>query len=146
MSEKGIATPSSFAGIIKVNPATITHILNSRNNISLEVVKKILHTFPDINSDWLLSGTEPMFKNEKTFLTSTPSSKVGDLFENQVVESTVRPDISEYSLKNEVEKPKNTPLFIEKQEIKSEKIIAKKIDKIMIFYSDNTFTSFSPEQ
>jgi transcriptional regulator with XRE-family HTH domain len=135
---------SIFAKKINVAPAAVSHILISkRNQPSLEVVTKILNAFPEINSDWLLFGVEPMSKNEKVFLQAEQSPReTGNLFDNP----NGNPSVLEYSKEKVVDKPKNAPLSTEIQDFKQEKNASKKIDKIMIFYNDNTFMSFSPEQ
>ncbi|WP_051312754.1 helix-turn-helix domain-containing protein [Sporocytophaga myxococcoides] len=53
-------TPSSFADTIGIQRSSMSHILSGRNKPSLDVIHKILITFPDILSDWLLTGKGPM--------------------------------------------------------------------------------------
>jgi transcriptional regulator with XRE-family HTH domain len=134
-------TSSAFAENIKVNPATITHILTGRNKLSLDVFEKILDAFPKINPDWLLSGKTPIYRHEKAILHTTQP----DLFENQSVNTDKTSD-SEYSLKKGLEKPEIPYQQPKQQEFKPEIVTAKKINKIIIFYSDNTFMNFSPEK
>lgn len=145
MAEKGL-TSVAFAANIQVNPATITHILKGRNNVSQNVFDKILDAYPGINPDWLRTGKEPMYRHEKFLLHPDQHPTQANLFENPGVEPTHKPDVSEYPLKKEVEKPLNTPQQSKQQEIKPEIIVDKKIDKIIIFYTDNTFRTFSSEQ
>lgn len=49
-----------FASRTGIKSASLSHILNGRNNPSLDVVMKIHETFPDISWDWILYGTGPM--------------------------------------------------------------------------------------
>ena len=56
-------TPAKFADQLQINRAVVSHILNGRNNPSLDVVTKILSEMNYINSDWLLSGTGSMYKD-----------------------------------------------------------------------------------
>ncbi len=75
MLQKGLS-PSGFADKIQVQRSAISHILNGRNKPSLELIQKIIATFPDINIEWLLTGTiskneVPVFlKNEEINLES----------------------------------------------------------------------------
>tara|TARA_B100000902_G_C27284671_1_gene903724 strand:+ start:120 stop:509 length:390 start_codon:yes stop_codon:yes gene_type:complete len=49
-------TNSSFADKIGVPRSSISHILSGRNNPSLDLIIKILKSFPEINADFLLTG------------------------------------------------------------------------------------------
>lgn len=53
-------TASKFADQIGVPRSTISHILSGRNNPSLEFLLKILDTYPDIKTEWLIRGDGPM--------------------------------------------------------------------------------------
>lgn len=56
---------SQFATEIGVQNSTLSHILNNRNNPSLDVLKKILSRFPEISTDWLILGQGSMIRQEK---------------------------------------------------------------------------------
>ena len=56
---------SNFAEKIGINPSGLTHILNGRNQPSLDIVKKIVMAFPEINSEWLIMGMGKMLKTEE---------------------------------------------------------------------------------
>jgi transcriptional regulator with XRE-family HTH domain len=60
-------TNSSFADKIGVPRSSISHILSGRNNPSLDLIIKILKSFPEINADFLLTGelTTPV-NNDKS--------------------------------------------------------------------------------
>ncbi len=47
---------SSFADRIGIARSSISHILSGRNNPSLDIIIKILHSFDEINADFLLTG------------------------------------------------------------------------------------------
>jgi transcriptional regulator with XRE-family HTH domain len=47
---------AAFAEAIGVQRANISHILSGRNRPSLDIVQRILRTFPDLDSDRLLFG------------------------------------------------------------------------------------------
>lgn len=50
---------AAFAKAIGVQRANISHVLSGRNRPSLELVQRILRTFPDLDSDQLLFGSGP---------------------------------------------------------------------------------------
>ena len=56
---------SGFAEKIGINPSGLTHILNGRNQPSLDIVKKIVTAFPEISSEWLVMGMGEMIKSEE---------------------------------------------------------------------------------
>jgi transcriptional regulator with XRE-family HTH domain len=58
-------TSSQFAAEIGIQSSTLSHILNNRNNPSLDVLKKILSRFTEISSDWLILGQGSMLRQEK---------------------------------------------------------------------------------
>jgi len=63
----------AFADTIKLNPSSLTHIFNGRNQASLDVVKKILTAFPEINSEWLVMGVGEMLSDGKTTPPAEPA-------------------------------------------------------------------------
>ena len=101
---------SSFADRVGVQRSSVSHILTGRNKPSLDFIQKTLKEFPRVNGDWLITGR----------------SKVEDKL-----------DFTQ-ELKN---KQENKPL--EKSNSLTQEGIAetlnKKISRIVIFYSDNTF-------
>ena len=55
MENKGLK-PSVFADKIGVNRATISHILSGRNKPSIDFLEKLLRAYPNLNSNWLITG------------------------------------------------------------------------------------------
>lgn len=49
---------SSFADTISVPRSSISHLLSGRNKPSLDFVMKIVHSYPDVDINWLLFGKE----------------------------------------------------------------------------------------
>ena len=145
MDEKGLR-PSTFADAINVTRGTISHILNGRNDPRKETIDKILIAFPDISPLWLWKGEGAMYKRVPVVMQPSPTIKEPDLFgKKNDIEPIDKRQIYEIQPKKEIEKPENsvTPVT---QNINLPIIPAKKIDKIMIFYNDNTFLTFIPEE
>ncbi len=63
LAAKGLNS-SKFAELLGIQKSSVSHFLNGRNNPSLEVVLKILNTFPDLNIEWLVLGVGEMYKKE----------------------------------------------------------------------------------
>jgi transcriptional regulator with XRE-family HTH domain len=57
--------PSALADNIGVNRATISHILSGRNKPSIDFLQKLLHSYPDLNANWLITGIGYMQENKK---------------------------------------------------------------------------------
>ena len=55
---------SSFADKIGVNRATISHVLSGRNKPSIDFLDKMIRAFPDLNSNWIVSGDGLMYKSD----------------------------------------------------------------------------------
>jgi len=147
MKEKGLQQPSSFADEIHVSRGTISHILNGRmingirvyNDPSNDTIKKILKAFPDISPSWFRDGEGLMYKNQRIIQK--------DLFDEKTsVESSGKSQVQENPLKSEVKEAENKIEQTNIQEFKLPNIPTKKIDKLMIFFSDKTFMTFVAEE
>ena len=55
MESEGLKS-SEFADTIGVNRATISHILSGRNKPSIDFFEKLLHAYPNLNANWLITG------------------------------------------------------------------------------------------
>jgi len=55
---------SALADNIGVNRATISHILSGRNKPSIDFLQKLLHSYPDLNANWLITGIGYMQENQ----------------------------------------------------------------------------------
>tara|TARA_Y100001968_G_C18955312_1_gene525086 strand:- start:4 stop:300 length:297 start_codon:yes stop_codon:yes gene_type:complete len=51
---------SVFADRIGVNRATVSHILSNRNKPSIDFIQKLLIVYPDLNANWLITGSGEM--------------------------------------------------------------------------------------
>jgi transcriptional regulator with XRE-family HTH domain len=123
-------TPSYFADEIGVQRSSISHILSGRNKPSFEIIQKIVKRFPNLGYEWLMddSNTIPM---PTTFMTNAD-----DVAENGYVEykKAMLPDKSAKGLHSA-----KTGGFVINAELGD-----KKVEKILIFYSDKSFSEYSP--
>jgi transcriptional regulator with XRE-family HTH domain len=134
-------TPARFADKLQINRAIISHILNGRNNPSLDVVTKILDDMPHINPEWLLKGTGNMYK--EGFVTDILSDEP-DLFRHPVMKTDGELDNAEKPREIDVKSPASSVQFAENKSTDPVKAVDKKITQIIIYYSDQTFETFSP--
>ncbi len=137
MEREGL-TPSKFAEAIGIQRSAMSHILNGRNNVSLDVLIKILERFTYVDSDWLLFGKGEMIREHVL----TEPNLFTNMLEN-------RPNVQVVA-ENRKEIGVETPVNIQKQPVVEQVICqekpSKNVSKIMIFYSDNTFDTFVPEK
>lgn len=147
-------TPSVFADRLQLGRAVISHILNGRNNPSLDVVTRILSKMNYINPDWLITGNGSMYKsgyennvptlnNNDNQLSSNRNEP--DLFSQTVISSPSPSIENEYRKEIEVKKPENNAENTDNKQIIYQKLPEKKITKIIIYYSDNTFETFNAD-
>ncbi len=147
-------TPARFADSLQIGRAVISHILNGRNNPSLDVITRILSQMPNIDSQWLLTGSGSMYKSVQNNINEEikKESNLPNLF-SQLSQESENPiyqpqdtDNLKYRKENIVESPQK-----EVQETINERIIyreapSKKVKQIIIYYTDNTFEVLTPGQ
>ncbi|WP_283687467.1 helix-turn-helix transcriptional regulator [Dysgonomonas sp. Marseille-Q5470] len=146
-------TPSAFADKLQLGRAVISHILNGRNNPSLDVVSRILSKMDYIDSDWLLTGNGKMYKTdnnrEKSHLATSTipvnSNLQPDLFSLNEISQPSDKSESEYRKEIIVEKPQKVEEDIVKQSVIYQKAPERKVTKIIIYYSDSTFETFNAD-
>jgi len=139
-----------FAAEIGIQGSTLSHILNGRNNPSLDVLKKILNRFRTVSSDWLILGVGSMYRTEKQSQTPTlfdlldeNISKSSTLESNFVDKNTSTPQpiqqkimaVQEMSVQTPIETPHSPFIPMLEQSTKA-------VKKIIVYYTDNTFQEF----
>lgn len=144
--------PSAFADKLELGRAVISHILNGRNNPSLDVVTRILAKMDNINPDWLLTGNGSMYKSEvhEEKENSSPVSthmniSQPDLFSQNDI--SLPPNKPEFQYRKEIVVEKSTNVIEDptNQTIVYQKAPMRKVTKIIIYYSDNTFETFNAD-
>jgi transcriptional regulator with XRE-family HTH domain len=110
---KGISA-GELAISLDVQRSNISHILNGRNKPGAALIEKLLLVFPDLNARWLLTGDGNMVNT------------VATASENRDVKATLS---------------KQADNIISASGNKT--IANKPIDKVILLYTDGTFSSFS---
>ncbi|MDY3069592.1 MAG: helix-turn-helix transcriptional regulator [Parabacteroides sp.] len=119
---------AQFAAEIGIQRAAMSHIISGRNNPSLDVLLKILRRFPSVSTDWLLFGNGPM----------TKSAQPAEPAENTTVPTDSNVAFADSIASSLVHQEKERVVTVEKP--------AKTISKIMVFYTDNTFDTYTLEK
>jgi transcriptional regulator with XRE-family HTH domain len=138
-----------FATEIGIQGSTLSHILNGRNNPSLEVLKKILNRFRTISSDWLILGVGPMYRTEKQSQALTLFDNIDEnISKSNVYAENPPPNINQLNSniqsKSVNSKPVDQNLSAEGFKIPITQNIpaSKSVKKIIVYYTDNTFQEF----
>ena len=119
-------TSGSFADAIGVQRSSMSHILNGRNNPSLDFVIKTLQRFPRINTEWLLLGVGNMYQNDQ------PAA------EQPVRELSIFDTVPEPTQKRVIPTIEKVPEIQADTKVDSSKLV----HKVLIFYSDHTYDEF----
>lgn len=135
-------TAGAFAESIGVAQATISHILGPRNKYpSTEVILRLHQRYDDINLEWLLTGKGSMSKNP----TMENSEFDYPLFAENPENAANEPDETENRKEIALETTQKAPKEIARQEIIYKERPPRKITEIRIFFDDNTYETFKPE-
>lgn len=134
---------AQFADQIGVQRSSVSHVLSGRNKPSIDFVQKILQNIDGISADWLLSGRGEFRKK-----IGPPSSIVdtGLLFGE--IESAQSPKklIEETMHYESASSTQTDPLpKTAIPQLLSVPMGQKRLERVLFFYSDNTFTEYRPE-
>ncbi|WP_430811138.1 MULTISPECIES: helix-turn-helix domain-containing protein [unclassified Carboxylicivirga] len=135
-------TPSQFADAIGVQRSGVSHILAGRNKPSVDFLSKLMARFPHISGDWLITGQGEMLRAEA-------AAAVKDRQLHLSMEQE-RPATSfkmpKKALKEEPE-PVYETLSKPQQPVLPPlpKAEGKRIERIIVFYDDRSFSEFRPE-
>jgi plasmid maintenance system antidote protein VapI len=113
---------SAFSEIIGVQRSNVSHVLSGRNKPSFEFIEKIILTFPNVSSHWLITGKHASRDqntsklNNKVHAAFGTNSKLAieSVIDNEVVEKV----------------PEDLICF------------PNEIEKVLIFYRNGTFKSY----
>jgi len=147
---------AQFAEEVGIKNSTLSHILNDRNKPSLDVLKKILGRFQQINPEWLILDNGKMFRpilnsQEPTLFDSidlniNKSDNYNEkLQDNSESNKSVQEIIQQKSISiSDFSNPKNENVekIIEKVFVPQIEYKHKNISRIIIYYDDNTFEEF----
>ncbi len=114
MQDKGL-NAKEFASEVGISSATMSNVINGRNNPSLEVIQKVLNRFRNVSPEWLVLGVGPMYYEQ----TDSPKDDLSDK------EDKRQSVISSMHQRNVTEQKRD--------------IQRRHITRLLIFYDDGTF-------
>ena len=130
---------AQFAEEIGVQPSGISHILSGRNNPSLDFVIKMLHKYPALSAEWLLFGRGSMYKfasQPTLFDTEMPQGPSDS--ETDAEPPGALPDLPE------AQESRKMPLTVRPEAGLGSPDAARRLTRIVMFYSDKSFTEYTP--
>ena len=150
-------TPSYFADEIGVQRSSISHILSGRNRPSFDIIQKIIRRFPELGYEWIMeedsqmggqsvpSGygnrgvNRPMNERADRYNPSQPSVSY------PVQSPGVRSQRNEIPATNypTQQLPAELQATIEPSMV-SNSTAEKKVERILIFYTDGSFREYTP--
>lgn len=153
-------TASAFADKIGVGRPTLHHIVSGRNQAGVEVIKKICKEFPDVDLKWLMFGEgeyvphienivqDDLFSSlsDSNDCNTTPIDNADNDSAMKIAPNSDTNVNTNKNVENEHVIPQNCvtlPLseFNILKEL-SEQAQNRKVEKIMVLYSDGTFQNF----
>jgi len=144
-------TPSKFADLIGVQRSSVSHVLSGRNNPSYDFLQKTLKAFPGLRADWIMLGTGAMYEQ-------MGRSGAGDLFDAAIPDNvdqdraSVGEDTANGADETEmlgfetVDKEDDTSEARLTEEESADPAVGgqRRVVQVMVFYDDDTFTSYRP--
>lgn len=134
MDYKSISS-SELADTIGVQRSNVTHVLHGRNKPSFQFIAKLLETYPEINAKWLIMGDGNMLEH-------------GQIDQQQLFpEDTKQETPKRGELKTTNEPADENTSQIPFRRTEAEYPVApkvKEIERIVVFYTDQTFKEYGP--
>ena len=131
ISEYGL-TNADFAKKLGVPASSISHLLAKRNKPGLNFIMSLLEQYKDIDANWLLTGV-------RSSRAMARSVQDGEAVVEQDLFSSLAEN-NEQSTASAVTEMQKIDLFPPKKDVP-----LKKVEKIVTFYTDKTFTEYYPE-
>lgn len=138
MEHKGISS-SELADTIGVQRSNVTHVLHGRNKPSFQFISKLLETYPEINAKWLIMGSGNMLENQNSDQVQPQPQSQPQLFDKAEPVDHLKKDdkeMDDISVPQQLLSSFNAPV--------SSPEPTKEIEKIVVFYSDQTFKEYGP--
>ena len=129
--ERENLTAKQCADIIGITRSSMSHIINGRNNPSLDVMRKILENFPNINPEWLILGKGEMYRQK-----SNPREP--GLFDN-IIETN---SLSDGNNEKQPQKATDENISTINSDRETISVGYQNIKSIIVFFSDNTYEEF----
>lgn len=156
--EESQLTPADFAAAIGISRSNLTHLLSGRNQPSFSLLEKLLKAFPQVRTEWLVTGLGDMLRDEEDFVqtveaisqnTPAPHTQFEmdfDIEEENEPSVTTNAETSSEPNNDKASRPILAANIPPKTRLQrgSQRQPLKKVQKIVYFYTDNTFDEYYP--
>lgn len=132
---------SKLAGIIGVQPSSISHIISGRNKPSFDFIKALIEKYPEINTKWLLTGNGNMFLNTNDVEKNKMNIITEPTLFNEPIKTEYDNNSSISDLKNE-NKIQEEVFNSYKSKNSSNITNVKNVKFVILLYDDGTFMQF----
>lgn len=148
---------AEFADKIGVQRSSVSHVLNGRNYPGASFIQKMLMSYPNLNPRWLLLGEGTMLdsqdvvkKEPSLFSYPQPKDISADrsyLQRDERIEikaipaEELRNEKQSAPISSEASKPNDQPMEV--QDIIGKSFDNKDVERIVLFFSDKTFTVYT---
>lgn len=151
-------TPARFADRIGIQRSGVSHVLAGRNKPGFDFIESMLLCYPSLNAEWLMTGKGKMYKEIKS----------AELFpvEESAVPTTEQDIFSPVQSLQQPEQQQQQQQQQEQQQQQDQQLgqqlgrqpeqqmppqvhvpaASPKLEKVLLFYSDNTFSEFIPDK
>lgn len=139
---------AAFAQNIQTNRSTLSQCLNGTNGVSKEIISKIHTAYPEVSTDWLLYGEgEPFKKQVRNPLSFFPENGIFRADDGNASKYSKDSEIKsgDNSRQTSDDKAKTDNISTENSDLQQREN-KRRVVKIMIYYSDNTFETYSPDK
>jgi len=142
-------SPSELADSIGVQRSNVTHVLKGRNKPSFQFIEKLLQIYPTVSAKWLLLGEGNMIEGSQN-----KSATLFDTLTSQSISNKITEKVDQESVKETPFINKETitpPIVKEKKDAENELTDAffgseKAIERLIVFYKDQTFKIYNPSR
>ncbi len=161
LSSEGIS-PAEFADKIGVQRSSVSHVLNGRNYPSASFIQKMLGSYNTLNPRWLLLGEGTMSDIKPTSAKSPtlfqfPAEPEAPKIPRESVKDEDQPVKEVYSQPSDNPTDKHTTvadsnrpaelnLAQSMSELVSASVDNKEVERIVLFFTDKTFTAYTPSK
>jgi transcriptional regulator with XRE-family HTH domain len=120
LMEQLSVSAAELADKIGVQRSSISHILNGRNLPSSQFIERLLNSYPEVDARWLITGKGGIFRSEIISKTNEPVK--ADVIHSEEIKPSKASQSENPSVVNR----------------------GKKIEKVLFFYQDRSFSEYFP--
>ncbi len=136
MEYKGISA-SDLAGMLEVQRSNVSHILNGRNQPGAGFIQKLKSVFRELDLNWLYNGEGDMLVGMASIGKAVEAPELPFMAEVRKVAVNESVSSAFPATGSTAQMPVQETL------VRSE--LPRKLDKIVMFYSDKSFCEYHPE-